>query len=614
MKSLLGSQSMTIAVLATILLPQQALSNHSWKLGKWRGQSFYEGAEASALSLGIGGLQAEIKEARTLNLKPSDISYQNGYLQANIDNQQLTVKINHKIVKEAIRVVEKNDTLVFQVSIDQTALGRNEYIDETMQGTKIGELLLEGDIGFAHIVQGEVPLPEPKPIHPYETMLWLLRYDAEYRKLPTQWENPPRSWPQIYLRFDPRIPGLISTEFKPQVIFKSLYDQVSEVDEQVQSLGERPYLPLVKDVKKRPLAYRKISPSLELAASITATLGLLEAACPKPGSCKHLYSQTKINSKDSEDKIDEQKVEQDSGTRFDEYRLIAEWNQIIYREILSRLVFSSDNPEKAWAAAYDSVRLAIQKEKRADNLDWIAREKEKSAEKLKEPKEITKLKQEAKNLKAQAKSLRKQASPFKELAKQQFLNNPIPNFPPLLAASAVVFAWNGEKITAEKQLSQAIQLSNYPKDSDEVLERVKVLEMGLYIVSFINRIDSGDLMLARSIYERIEPLLNSVITDIYDEVDEYLQDCLVNLKNCPERELRKKEFFLSSVPSNIKISKSNIAWLHGRFNYLIGIQIEEAESKKDRLRFLSFYVSKLGVWHRWKLIRLEADLRKRLGM
>ncbi len=504
MKSLLSSQSIIIALLATILTPQQALSNPSFDPESWRGQSLYEGSATSLLSLGFGGLQAEFKEARKLNLKPSDISYHNGYLRAKIDNQQLTVKISPKIVREAIGIVERNDTLVFQVSIDRTAVGTNEYIDEALQGTKIGDLLLDGDIGFARIVAGAVPLPEPKPIHPYKSMLLLLRYNAEYRKLPTQWEKPPLSWPQIYLRFDPTIPGLISTEFKPQVIFRSLYGQALEVDEQVQSLGERPYLPLVKDVKERPLAYLKISPSLELAASITATLGLLEAACPKPGSCKHLYSQTKMNSEDSEEIIDEQKVEPDWRTRYYENRLIEEWNQIIYREIRSRLVFSPDNPEKAWAAAYDSLRLAIRKENRADILDQQAREKEKSAEKLKEPKEITKLKQEAESLKALAQFRRKEASPFKELAKQQFLNNPIPKFPPLLAASAVVFAWNGEEVTAKKKLSQAIQLSNDPKDSDEVLEHVKVLEMGRYIALFISRIDFGNIELARSIYKQIK--------------------------------------------------------------------------------------------------------------
>jgi hypothetical protein len=602
MRNYLCHKFIAVTILASVFIPQQAFSNPLFDEGSWRTHSFYTRTTSPGLLLGIGGLQAEIKKARELDLEPSDISYNGGYLRVDIEDQQIKIKVSPNIVREAIRVVEHNDNFVFQVSIDYTLVGRNKYIDNALKGTNIGKFLLEGDLGFASIVHNGLPLPNPQTIHPYTRALQLLINDAEYRTLPTEWESPPLSWPQIYLYFEPAVSGLIRTEFKPQVFFNSPYGHSLEVDEKVQALGERPYLPLIKDVKEYPLAYRGISPSLDRAASITATLGLLEAACQKPRSCKDLKSQTKRNGKDYKDKIDKEKVAPDPSTALNRFRLNQTW------EKLSHPVFQPGETPKAWAAAYDALQRAIRKEYAAYNFVQEGIKKKSLVKKLKEQKKVGELKQDIKRLEREAEFLIRQAAPLKNLAKQQFLHYPIPNDSLLLAASAVFFAWDGNETIAEQKLNTAIQLS-----SDYAGDRFNVLKMGLYMASIINRTDSGK-ELAYSIVNRVKPLLNQAKNAAYDEVENYLKSCLENLAKCPEEELRKWEANAVRTELTGKMSTRDLAWLHGQFSYLIGIQLEQPEKQRDRLRFLSFYTQNAWEDNRLQLCSLEIEFKKSLGV
>lgn len=563
-------------LIASTLIPQKTLSNPSYDEASWRAMSPDTRPIMAARSSGIGGLQADIKKSGTLFLEPSSISYSGGHLHVKIEGEQRTVKVSPNIVQEAIGIVEKADNLVFQVSEDERAVSSkerdNRYIDQTLRDTLIGNQLYDADIEFAdEIVFAGAPLPEPRPIYFYKEALRLLKTDAEYRKLATQWESVPESWPQIYLYFDPKVQGLVSLEFKPQVLFRAPFGLPLEVDNETQSLGERPYLPLIKDIKDRPLAYRVILPELDRAAEITATLGLLEAACKTPGSCRDLYSQAaSISNKTSESKTNEQQgVEADIFNWQKEIRatrkeLNKEW------ERLNLPVFQPGNTPQAWATAYNVLQKAISGAHEDPN----------------------------------------QVEQLKGLTAKQFLNYTVPNDPLLQAALAVIYTWDGKKALAEKKLNQAIQLS-----ADAPRDRIQVLKMGYYVATYTYFMPvPGNSQPERSI-QNLQSLMNQARMDAYDEVDKYLQSCIEKLGNCPEQDLLRWEaeaFRAELTDKDEYMQTRDLAWLHGRFAYLVGIQLKEPVKQRDRLRFLSFYAQEAQEEHLSKLVEFETDFKKRL--
>ena len=586
MKGLLRNGLIAVTSITSVLISEKAFSSPLFDEGSWRAHSFYTRTNWAGLSSGIGGLQSDIQEAKNLRLEPSDVSYSNGYLRANIENKQVTVKVSPKIVREAIKVVERTNKLEFQVSVDQTMVGTNDYIDEALQNTEIGKLLLQGDLGFSYIVYGGIPLPKPKPTHPYEEALRLLNTDAEYSQLPIQWDSFPESYPQIYLYFNPKAPGLVRTEFKPQVFFRSASGLPLEVDDKDQKLGERPYLPLIEDVKKRPLAYRNISPPLERAASITATLGLLKAACRKPGSCKHLYSQTSWiknflawnNGEPLENKTDEQQQGEINTWDNKLIKLQKEWKRLSYP------VFLPDSKDDgAWAAAYTVVQGVIQEKL------WTETDEEE----------------------------KKQVEELKSLATKQFLDYENHKDPLLLAAKAVVLAWNGKKADAEQSLNQAIQLSADRLSRQKHTDRIEVLKMAQYVHKYEN-----PLLYSNSFIENpIESQLKEARTAFYNQVDKHLQSCPKDLENltikCPEKNLREWEADVAQAGLTwdaVNIPTEDLAWLHGRFAYLVGIQLKDKVRQSDRLRFLSYYAQESQGEHRSQLREWEAEFKKQLGI
>ena len=84
---------------------------------------------------------------------------------------------------------------------------------------------------------------------------------------------------------------------------------------------------------------------------------------------------------------------------------------------------------------------------------------------------------------------------------------------------------------------------------------------------------------------------------------------------CPSRELRAWEANTARARLGVYdyyVDKSiDVAWLYGRFSYLVGLKEEKWRS--DRLRLLSSYVRLAKTpSHKEELIKLESDLKARL--
>lgn len=595
MRQSLRFRIVIIAVLTTVLLPQKSFAER-FELYSWKpSQSFYAAKVMSTESIGIGGLQVQIDSK--LDLKPSDLSYSESYLRANTKEKQLAVKVEPKIILDSMRVVEQANKIgkkVFKVSIDTTAVGRNKYTDEILEGegegegVQIGESLLSADKSFAKLVWGRIPLPEGAPQHPYSEALKLLKTDSEYKKLPVQWKEPPRSAPQIYLSFDPNAPGLVDAKFNPQVFFFSPYGGVPlSVDKKLQSLAERPYQPLIKDIKARPLAYRdrEVLPFLDRAATITATLGLIAAGCRQAESCTELKRQVENSSDQTSLSQTPQKEssfrplippDKDRSIKAWEEQYIKEDRFIKAWEELSFQTFQPSDAPKAWAIAYDTVQEAV-------------REYHSQAPKQE----------------------------VKDLVVSQFIDRKVPENSLLQAASAVALVWNGEFDAARKALYHALDLSkNYPGD------RFEVAEIGKYVITSIHwsleeKSDSSlkdDLKHFEKIHlEHLETVRVSAQLAAFDEVDQYLTGCEQKPKTCSSEDLRTWEADAARAGLFESIPNRDVSSLHGRFAYLIGIQIKDPEQQSNRLRYLSFYAQNAEEDNRSHLEKLLADFQARLG-
>lgn len=583
MRQSLRFRIVIIVVLTTVLLAQKPFAAAQFESFFWRAESFYEAKVMTTESRGIGGLQVQIG---SIFLKPSDLSYSEGYLRANTKEKQLAVEVEPKIILDSMRVVEqanKTGEKEFQVSIDTTAVEKKHYYTDKIlegEGVQIGASLLKADEDFGQLVQGSIPLPEGAPQHPYSEALKLLKTDSEYKKLPVQWKQPLRSSPQIYLSFDPNAPGLVDAEFKPQVSFASPYGPVPvSVDKNLQSLAERPYQPLIKDIKARSLAYRKLLPSLDRAATITATLGLIAAGCRQAESCTELERQVRNS---SDQTSSSQAPQEESNSRQvipparDRYIKAREQQYIKAREQykqyikawkeLSFQTFQPSDTPKAWAAAYDTVREAVQEK------DSQPRNQE-----------------------------------VKDLVVSQFIDRKVPEDSLLQAASAVALIWDGKSDAARKALSHlyhAIELSEkYPRD------RFQVAEIGTYVIYSLFQSDKN----LYNLLNFFEEMSHSAQLAAFDEVDQYLTRCEQKPETCSSEELRTWEADAARAGLFEFVLNRDVSLLHGRFAYLIGIQLKEREQQKNRLRYLLFYAQNAkGDEHRSHLEKLLDNFQARL--
>lgn len=610
-----------LAIFLVNVLTPDKVSAHIFQSGSWIRSSLHVNTTigmAGILAQGIGGLQVNIDSVR--NLSVSNLSYNNGRLYANIENKPVNVEVNPKIVQEAIRVMEHTDKQVFQVSLDSTAVGNIPYIDEFLKDTTIGELLLEADLDFAGVVDGSQYLPDSQIKYPYEKGLYLLDNHDDYRKLPDKWINPPVSWSQIYLHFNPMVPGLVQLEFNPQVFFLTASGHPVEVSKEIEELGELPYEPLKQDVRNNPLTYINTVPALKRAASITATLGLVAAGCQKPASCLNLKHQAWISSilthlsnkrEEKEDNANQLRIEQVQKARSN---FMNKWDEHSFQKF-----HPDNNSDITWADAYDAVQRGAKTLSQEDLTDSLLSYM-KVLLKPEESKKVIESLSEKEKTRIEL-SLSERAI---KLAKQKFLNNSVPpNDSLLMAASAVTSAWNGDTKAAQEKLDLAIKLSNnYPGT------RLQVVKMGYFVGQIIKKENKS---LGQEIDLRMRFEQRKAKVKAYDEIDQCLKDYeKKNLLNCIPKDISIKDkqtkdlgtYKLRILETYARdsglykyVPRRDLAWLHGRFAYLIGNEINDLTQKKDRLRFLSAYTQKAQPgWHRWKLHQLENKMRISLGM
>lgn len=603
-----------VIFLVSLLTPDKA-SAHLFESGSWIGSSLYANSMigmAGIFAQGIGGLETNIDSSR--NLSVSNLSYSNGYLHAKIESEPVNVKVSPKIVQEAVKVMEHTDKQVFQVSLDSTAVGNIPYIDEALEDTKIGKLLLDADLDFASAVGGSQPLPNNQIMHPYKKSLDLLNNHPDYSQLPDKWVNPPLSWSQIYLHFKPMVPGLVQMEFNPQVFFLSALGHPIQVSKKIKELGELPYEPLKEDIRNNPQDYIKALPALERAASITATLGLVAAGCQKPTSCFNLKRQAWISSiklylryvpkKKVEDNVIQSRVKQAQKARS---KFMNEWDEHSFRSF-----HPGNNSDRTWAYAYDAVQRGSKNLYREDLIYSLLSYMKVSLtpEESKKVEEIF-----SKMEKTSTKILSERA---RKLAKQQFLYNSVPpNSPLLMAASAVTSAWNQDTKAAKEKLDFAIKLSaNNPGTY------FQITKMGRFVGQIIKKENKS---MGKEIDLRMKFEQRKAKVKVYDKIDRCLKDYeKKNLLNCVPNNIKKDSgtYNLRILETYAKhsglykyVPRRDLAWLHGRFAYLIGNEINDLTQKKDRLRFLSAYTQKSHPgWHRWKLRQLENKMRISLGM
>ena len=563
-----GNPLIAFFVLIGVFLPNKAIANLRDLSVRWIAYSMYAGDEVASPGTAIGGLQIDITTKLPLN--SSDLSYSNGYLSANLQGKRLQVPISSIELKEAVESVQKHQDLVFQTSIDQNFIttfygDKQKYVSDGLRTTIfLKDLLVTADLEFAALVQANLPMPPGSAIHPYEQALNLLNTDTDYKALPTQQTLPPLSWPQIFMSFDPKAEGLVRLEFGSQVIFRSLSGYPLEVNPSYQTIGERPYLPLIKDVRQNSSLYRSSLPSVDRAASVTAVLGLVGSACRQLNSCQHLLIKSDIKEVREVNNLYiklELRVSQAPKKPQGLQKLYKRWQELKLRNFQP-----GQNPE-AWAAAYDALQNGMYNP-----------------------------------------SLTNQAI---QLASKQFLNQPIPDDALLQAAAAVIYGKEGgvnNLKKAEQSLVKAMKLSKeYPVDS------LEVAKMGMFLSNLLNR-QGIDKSWAESLRSSMSILTTIAVIEAYDEIDSYLTKCVKDPSACPSRELRAWEANTARARLGVYdyVAKSiDAAWLYGRFAYLVGLK--EPKWRSDRVRLLSSYVRLAKTpSHKEELIKLESDLKARL--
>jgi hypothetical protein len=555
-----------VFILVTVFLPNKGLAELFRRID-WMAFSKYERPQLGRSSVGIGGLQIDVTQK--IAISSSDLSYKNGYLYSNLRNRELKIPVSSIELKEAIQLVQDNNERIFETSLDQIRvpevqliMGTFPYISKPLRGTKfLASLFLYADIEFARLVQGDIKMPVTNIKDPYSQALDLLNTDAQYQSLPSQWSRPPLSWPQLYIVFDPNTQDLISLNFNPQVLFRSSSGHPVEVDSQTQTVGEKPYQSLREDVKKHPNLYREVLPIVDRAASITEVLGLVSSACSQPKSCQNLLVSPAANEERQLEEIYKKLSPNESKNKPQSLKkLINRWPELSLRE------FQPSQSPESWAAAYDAV--------------WIA---------IENP------------------NLRNRAL---EIAARQFLTQTVPSNDPLLqAAASVVFVAQGGQdnlVKAQQSLDNAINISS---SSNYYGEQNKVARLGLAVSGIMNFLGMKE---ANKVYTKSKKLLDSSSLQSYKEIDSYLENCMQNSSPCSSKDLRTTEAATASIDWTISLSSEkdiDVAWLYGRFAYLVGLK--EPASRINRLRLLSQYaqVAKIEE-HRQKLKQLAINLAK----
>lgn len=609
-------------IVVTVFIPQKSLSTPPFDSG-----SFFLSALNSMFARGIGGLESNI--ASSLVLKPSDLSYKDGTLYANIKDKKIPITVSPNILRETIYVVQRTKNRSFQVSQDQLA-GNNGilYTDEALRNTEIGKVFLGADSEFASMVWGNEELlketPESKQPNYLASQL-LKDKNSPYSSLLKKWALPPLSWPQITLSFNPnpnKVSGLVNLEYKPQVTFLSPYGDPVQAEDKDQKLGEIPYEPLIQDVKARPDVYREVLPLVNQAASITAAMGLVAAACQEPESCKHLQHQTWMSNLQPKKLINAWM--QEDNNNFSRPRdflgLMSETKsmELLKYQWLERSLETFESEKNAWDAPYNTVLQGIQHKNVANKIEDDRQDYKR--DKAQDKGSITEWKEEEKDkvmgeigtaaFSVANKAQKLAAEHFKDyqtIPKESFI---------LQAALAVVDAWKGDWYAVEEDLKNATRYSYHrPKDGSEVIK------LGHAVASIMQSNSKEEIKTkGKWIKFRMNYLQHKALRESYNFAENYLKSCETNKPDQLEcihdnLLLNWEAYTMRAGLFKEDVKGKDIPWLYGRFAYFVGVKLlndKKLEQAKDRLRFLSSYADRANSWHSWKLHRLENDLRRRL--
>ena len=540
------------AIFATIAIfaPQQVCAQTTLsKIG--------ETSNSALRTVDSGGVIIRIDSK--LKLEPTMLSYRGEHLHAVIDGKQLEVRISPKLILETLEILKKTNRDTFQISINPTTTGQAAYIDFPLRGTEIGQAFFEADKGgLSDLLTHSVELPRRAPSHPDDIVKQLLETDTDYQSLPIKVGIPSSILigSQTYLSFNPSAPGLVDIRFKPLIAFLSARGQYLAVDERLRTFVEQPYRPFAKDIKSRPLEYRKTLPSLEKAAAITAAMGLINAGCRTAGSCTHLLRQSGI----AHLRQSLKQVHREPSPPSPPPLLL--WSYDIlerYWRNFSSVTWKPGNNDKAWSSSYYALCQILANS-----------------------------------------SNEKTTSTAKDLISQQFQQYSVPNEPILQAASAVVYAWKGNVNAAEQSLQRAIKLSE-----ESVEDRFEAANVGLHVSRIL--ISAGDEEKAAKIYFRMKSIRDEAQVAAFDKFDKLLQTCELESTSCSLNDLLMweseafraglfgfthllllhSEWFVSDF--GWEIPGRNVAWLHGRFAYLIGIRLDDPTERLNRLRYLESY-------------------------
>ncbi|MBD2168156.1 hypothetical protein H6G04_27615 [Calothrix membranacea FACHB-236] len=602
-----------VLIFVTVFIPKKSLSIPPFDSG-----SFFASALNSMFARGIGGLESNI--ASSLVLKPADLSYKDGTLYANIKDKKIPITVSPNILREAIHVVQQTKKRSFQVSQDQLA-GNDGilYTDEDLTNTEIGQVFLRADSEFASMAWGNEKL-QPKDSESkqpnYVASQLLKDRNSPYNRLLKNWALPPLSWPQITLSFNPNpdaVSGLVDLEYKPQVTFLSPYGDPVQAKLEDQKLGEIPYEQLIQDVKARPDEYRKVLPLVNQAASITATMGLVAAACSEAESCKHLQQQSWMSNLQPKKLINFSRPIDFLGIMSETKSM-----ELLKYQWLERSLETFESEKNKWDAPYNAVLQGIQHKDVAEKIEDSrqsymrdkAQDKGSNGGWEDEVKDVV-----MGEIGTAAFSVANKAH---KLAAEHFKNyQTVPKESSILqAALAVVDAWNGELYVAEEDLKNAIQYSSHrPIDSSEVIK------LGHAVASIMQSNNQEEFkMKGKWIDFRMNYLQPKALRESYNLADNYLRSCETNKPEQLECSYDKlllnwEAYTMRAGLFKEDVKGKDIPWLYGRFAYLVGVKLlndKKPEKAKDRLRFLSSYANRANSWHSWKLHRLENDLRRRL--
>lgn len=492
-----------------------------------------------------------------LQLESKNLFYKEGYLHAAINEKKLKVKIDPNLLQEVLGV-QKNNRNIFQISVNPTATGQVSFIDFPFRDTnEIGQAFLKADMeGLTNILRHSVELPEGAPVHPDDIAQQLLKTDTDYFSLPTKVGTPSSILigSQTYLNFNPSAPGLVDIQFKPLILFLDVRGQYLVVDERLKRFVEKPFLPLANDISSRPLEYREILPSLEKAATITAAMGIINSGCQEIESCQHLLLDIKVEQL-WQSFVTAKKTSFPTSSPSAQINLMTHWRDF------SSIEWKTGNNDEAWSASYDALCQILANQGNYEVL-----------------------------------------SATKDSIAQQFQTYSAPEEPLLQAASAVVYAWDGNVKKAEQSLLRAIDLS---KESIE--ERFEVANIGLHVSSILGAFEEQEK--ADKIYQNMKSIRDEAQLLAFDKIDNILKGCEFEPSSCSLNELlawEAKTFrtglfgntHLLLMNSNWFFSNSwdwdvpgrDVAWLHGRFAYLVGIRLDELTGRINRLRYLESYV------------------------